>query len=162
TAGIRTAADLRGKRIATALNTSANFYLVKILQTAGLAEKDVTVVGMAPPEMPKAIARGDVDAVSIWEPAAEQSVKALGADGLILPGPNYKDRFDRNRRARALADPAKRAAIVAVVRGIIKTSRLVQERPQEVQPVIAAKLGLPVETVAASWGFFRFPASLPD
>src|SRR5262249_11030210 len=79
-AGIRTAADLRGKRIATALNTSANFYLVKTLQSVGLSEKDVTVTGMAPPDMPAALARGDVDAVSIWEPAAEQSLKALGAE----------------------------------------------------------------------------------
>jgi sulfonate transport system substrate-binding protein len=30
------------------------------------------------------------------------------------------------------------------------------------QPVIAAKLGLPAEIVAATWGLFRFPASIPD
>ena len=162
TAGIRTAADLRGRKIATALNTSANFYLVKTLSSAGMSEKDVTVVGMAPPDMPAALARGDVDAVSIWEPAAEQASKALGADAVILQGPNYRELFDLNTTAAALADPAKRAAIVDVVRAIIRTSRTVRERPQEVQPVIAAKLGLPVETVAASWGLFRFPAALPD
>jgi NitT/TauT family transport system substrate-binding protein len=161
-AGIRTAADLRGKRIATALNTSANFYLVKTLATAGMTEKDVTVVGMAPPDMPAALVRGDVDAVSIWEPAAEQSVKALGADALVLDGPDYRERFDLNTTATSLAEPAKRAVIADVVRAIIRTSRTVRERPQDVQPVIAAKLGLPVETVAASWRLFRFPASLPD
>jgi sulfonate transport system substrate-binding protein len=161
-AGIGAAADLRGRKIATALNTSANFYLVKTLQTAGLTEKDVTVVGMAPPDMPAALARGDVDAVSIWEPAAEQASKALGADAVILQGVDYKERFDLNTTAPNLADPAKRAAIVDVVRAIIRTSRTVRERPKEVQPVIAAKLGLPVATVAASWSLFRFPAALPD
>jgi NitT/TauT family transport system substrate-binding protein len=160
--GIRIAADLRGKRIATALNTSANFYLVKTLQSAGLSEKDVSVAGMAPPDMPAALARGDVDAVSIWEPAAEQSLKALGAEAVILDGPDYRERFDLNTTAANLADPRKRAAIVDVVRTIIHTSQTVRERPHEVQPVIAAKLGLPVETVAASWGLFRFPAALPD
>src|SRR5579871_1314942 len=69
-AGVRTAMDLRGKRIATALNTSAHFYLVKTLRSVGLSESDVAIVGMAPPEMPAALARGDVDAASIWEPAA--------------------------------------------------------------------------------------------
>jgi sulfonate transport system substrate-binding protein len=161
-AGIGAAADLRGKKIATALNTSANFYLVKTLQSAGLADKDVTVVGMAPPDMPAALARGDVDAVSIWEPAAQQSAKALGADAVILQGVDYKERFDLNTTATNLADPAKRAAIVDVVRAIVRTSRIVREHPQEVQPVIAAKLGVPVETVAASWGLFHFSASLPD
>jgi sulfonate transport system substrate-binding protein len=76
-AGVRTAMDLRGKKIATSLNSSAHFYIVKTLQSVGLSEPDVTVVGMTPPQMPAALARGDVDAVSIWEPAAEQSARAL-------------------------------------------------------------------------------------
>jgi sulfonate transport system substrate-binding protein len=161
-AGIRTAMDLRGKKIATSQNSSAHFYIVKTLRSVGLAEGDVTVVGMAPPQMPAALARGDVDAVSIWEPAAEQSAQALGADALILQGPAYRERFNLNTTATVLADPAKRAAVVDLVRAIIRTSRTVRDNPGEVQPVIAARLGLPNETVAATWGLFGFPASIPD
>src|SRR6266851_4928809 len=61
-AGVRTAMDLRGKKIATSLNSSAHFYIVKTLQSVGLSEPDVTVVGMTPPEMPAALARGVVAA----------------------------------------------------------------------------------------------------
>jgi ABC-type nitrate/sulfonate/bicarbonate transport system substrate-binding protein len=117
---------------------------------------------MTPPQMPAALARGDVDAVSIWEPAAERAAVALGPDALILQGPDYKERFNLNTTATILADPTKRAAITDLVRAIIRTSRSVRERPQEVQPVIAARLGLPEEIVAATWGLFRFPASIPD
>ena len=161
-AGVRTAMDLRGKKIATSLNSSAHFYIVKTLQSVGLSEPDVTIVGMAPPEMPAALARGDVDAVSIWEPAAEQSTKALGVDALILQGPDYRERFNLNTTATILADPTKRAALADFLRAIIRTSLTVREHPEEVQPVIAAKLGLPQEIVAATWGLFRFPASIPD
>jgi sulfonate transport system substrate-binding protein len=110
-AGIRTAADLKGKKIATSLNSSAHFYIVKTLRGVGLSEKDVVIVGLAPPDMPAAIARGDVDAVSIWEPAAEKSVLALGADAIIIQGPPYRERFNLNTTAAAAADPVKRAAI---------------------------------------------------
>jgi NitT/TauT family transport system substrate-binding protein len=48
------------------------------------------------------------------------------------------------------------------VRAIIRTSQTAREHPDAVQPVIAAKLGVPVNIVAAPWGRFRFPASLPD
>jgi NitT/TauT family transport system substrate-binding protein len=161
-AGVRTAMDLRGKTIATSLNSSAHFYIVKTLQSVGLSEPDVTVVGMAPPEMPAALARGDVDAVSIWEPAAEQSTKALGVDALILQRPDYRERFNLNTTAAILADPAKHAALVDLLRAIIHTSLTVREHPEEVQPVIAAKLSLPAQIVAATWGLFRFPASIPD
>src|SRR5258708_17007053 len=93
-AGVRTAVDLRGKKIATSLNSSAHFYMVKTLRNVGLSEADVTVVGMTPPEMPAALARGDVDAVSIWEPAAEQSAKALALHALILHRPGYTEPFN--------------------------------------------------------------------
>jgi sulfonate transport system substrate-binding protein len=161
-AGIRTAVDLRGKKIATSLNSSAPFYIVKTLQSIGLSESDVTVVGMTPPEMPSALARGDVDAVSIWEPAAEQSVKTLGLDALILQGPDYRERFNLNTTATILADPTKRPAITNLLRAIIRTSLTVREHPQEVQPVIASRLGLRDDIVAAAWRLFRFPASIPD
>lgn len=161
-AGIRTAMDLRGKKIATSLNSSAHFYIVKTLRGAGLSETDVTVVGMTPPEMPAALARGDVDAVSIWEPAAEKSAMMLGPDAVILRGPDYRERFNLNTTTAILADPAKRAAVVDLVRAIIRTSQTVRDNPREVQPAVAARLALPVETVAATWELFQFPASIPD
>jgi sulfonate transport system substrate-binding protein len=161
-AGVRTAMDLRGKKIATSLNSSAHFYIVKTLQSVGLSQADVTIVGMTPPEMPAALARGDVDAVSIWEPAAEQAAKALGLDALILQGPDYRERFNLNTTTAILSDPVKRAALGNLVRAIIRTSLRIRERPEEAQPLIAAKLGLSDEIVAATWGLFRFPASIPD
>jgi NitT/TauT family transport system substrate-binding protein len=161
-AGIRTAADLRGKKIATSLNSSAHFYIVKTLRSAGLSEKDVTVVGLTPPEMPAALARGDVDAVSIWEPAAERSVLALGSDAAILQGPAYKERFNLNTTAAAAADPKMRAALVDLLRSIIRTSQEVGARPEEPQRLIAAKLNLPGQIVSTTWNLFRFPASIPD
>ncbi len=161
-AGVYTAMDLRGKRIATSPDTSAHFYLAKTLQGAGLSEQDATIIGMTPRDMPAALARGEVDAVSIWEPAAEQSIRLLGADAVILQGPGYRERFNLNTTTAVLADPVRRAAVVELIRALIRTSRRVREHAKEAQPVIAARLGLPVEIVATTWGLFRFPASLPD
>jgi len=161
-AGVATASDLRGKKIATQLNSSAHFYIVKTLRGAGLSEADVTVVGMTPPEMPAALARGDVDAVSIWEPAAEKSVAALGADALILTGPAYRERFDLNTTTGVLADPAKRKAIVDLLRVLIDTSRDAREHPERAKSLIAAKLGLTEQFVSTIWSLFSFPATIPD
>src|SRR5262249_38936504 len=46
--GVRTLADLRGKRIATAPSTSSASYLYKTLATAGLGPADVTIVPLSP------------------------------------------------------------------------------------------------------------------
>ena len=161
-AGIRTAADLRGKKIATQLNSSAHFSIVKTLRSAGLSEKDVTVVGMLPPDMPAALARGDVDAVSIWEPAAERSVQTLGSDAVIIQGAAYRERFNLNTTAAAAADPLRRAALVDLLRSLIRTSQEVRDHPERAQPLIAGKLNVPVQIVSTTWNLFGFPASLPD
>jgi NitT/TauT family transport system substrate-binding protein len=161
-AGVGTASDLRGKRIATSLNSSAHFYIVKTLQAAGLAERDVTIVGMLPNDMPAALARGDVDAVSIWEPAAERARQALGGDAQIINGPSYQERFNLNTTTAVLADPGKRAAVVDLLRRIIRASRDIGERPEPAQQLMAKKLDVPLSLVQTAWPLFKFPASLGD
>src|SRR3982751_3683656 len=47
-AGIQRVGDLKGKRITTPGNTSAAYFLAKMLATAGLAESDVTIVPITP------------------------------------------------------------------------------------------------------------------
>src|SRR5690606_37061603 len=75
-AGISSLADLKGKRVMVPRFTSANYYLVAMLRTVGLTEADVTLVNLLPQQgdqsgmdqMSDALARGDVDVISIWEP----------------------------------------------------------------------------------------------
>jgi NitT/TauT family transport system substrate-binding protein len=161
-AGIATAADLRGKKIATSLHSSAHFYIVKTLASVGLSETDVSVVGMPPSVMPAALAHGEVDAVSIWEPAAENSAEALGPDAMILRGPAYRERFNLNTKTEVTADPVRRALLVGLLRSVIHSSREVREHPEQAQPLIAGKLNLPARIVSATWRLFHFPASIPD
>jgi sulfonate transport system substrate-binding protein len=159
-AGIGNAADLSGKRIATSLNSSAHFYIVKTLRGVGLSEKDVTIVGMPPNDMPAALARGDVDAVSIWEPAAERSVQALGTDAVAISGPPYRERFNLNTTTAVLADPTKRAALVDLLRRIIRASQEIRDRPEPAQQLMAKKLDIPLTLVSTTWSLFQFPAAI--
>jgi sulfonate transport system substrate-binding protein len=161
-AGVGAASDLRGRKIATSLNSSAHFYIVKTLRGVGLSEKDVTVVGMPPNDMPAALARGDVDAVSIWEPAAERSVRALGADGVVIAGPAYRERFNLNTTTAVLADPGKRAALVDLLRRIVRASKDIRDRPEPAQQLMAKKLDVPLPLVQTVWGLFQFPAALGE
>jgi sulfonate transport system substrate-binding protein len=117
---------------------------------------------MLPNDMPAALARGDVDAVSIWEPAAERSVEVLGTDALIIAGPDYRERFNLNSTTAVLADPGKRAALIGLLRRIISASREVRERPAPARQLIAKKLDVPLPLVSTTWRLFRFPASLGD
>ena len=61
-------ADLKGKKIAVAQGSSANYHLLAVLQKAGLSVKDVTLEYLQPAEGQAALSSGAVDAWAIWEP----------------------------------------------------------------------------------------------
>src|SRR5207248_4603907 len=133
-AGIRRLADLRGKKIGTPANTSSGYYLAKMLRTVKLAESDVTVVAMQVADMAAAMKRGDVDAVSGWEPGAHDSIAALGADAIVFQDRSvYRELFDLNTTTGVLNDPAKRRSLVDAVRAMVTASRQITARPPDVR-----------------------------
>jgi NitT/TauT family transport system substrate-binding protein len=161
-AGIRRLVDLRGRKVGTPANTSAEYYLSKMLRTVKLDESDVTVVPMPVADMAAAMKRGDVDAVSGWEPGAQDSIAALGADAIVFQDPSvYRELFNLNTTAGVLSDPAKRRLLVGVVRAIAGASRDVRARPADVRPLLSSRINVPQATIATVWRHFRFPASIP-
>src|SRR5690349_19853717 len=79
-AGVTRLADLRGKKIATFGRTSSAYYLSKMLATAGLTEADVTIItNVAMEKVPAAMRRGEIDAMTVWEPEIQNAQDVLGA-----------------------------------------------------------------------------------
>ena len=66
--GIDKPADLKGKRIAVPIGSTAHFSLMGALKMYNLTEKDVTVVGMSPAEIAAVWAQNAVDAAIVWYP----------------------------------------------------------------------------------------------
>jgi sulfonate transport system substrate-binding protein len=67
-AGIRTLADLRGKRIGFTKGSSAHNVVLLALEQAGLSYGDITPVYLSPPDAGAAFARGAIDAWAVWDP----------------------------------------------------------------------------------------------
>ena len=67
-AGIDKPADLKGKRIAVPIGSTAHFSLMGALKMYGLTEKEVTVLGMSPAEIAAAWAQNAIDAAFVWVP----------------------------------------------------------------------------------------------
>jgi sulfonate transport system substrate-binding protein len=164
-AGIASVADLKGKRVATIAQTSSGYFLHRMLAKEGLSFDDITAVPITPLSgMTEALAKGEVDAVVIWEPESENSARALGGDLVEFHGEGvYTERFNLNTTAANLADPAKRAKIVAFVRALIAANSALWDDPADAKRLVAERGGFPPEQVEASWKHHRFNATpLPD
>ena len=161
-AGISRLADLKGKKVGTALSTSAHYFLSRMARKAGLSETDVTAVAVPLPDMPAAIKRGDVDAIAIWEPQAHNSQQILGSDAIVFQDRSvYRELFDLNTTAGVLADPPKRRALVGAVARIITASEQVTSRPPSVWPLVSSKINVSEPVISAVWSHFRFAGGLP-
>ena len=160
-AGIAALKDLKGKRIGVTASTSAAYFAHKMLQKAGLADTDVTLAPLAPNDLPAALADRKVDAIAIWEPQASQGEAALGQDAVVLPGAGvYREVYNLNTTAAALADPARRARIVAYVRALAQASKVSADQPSMVWPLVAKSSGFSEQTIALGWPHHRFGAAL--
>jgi taurine transport system substrate-binding protein len=82
---IQTAADLRGKRIATPFSSTSHYSLLSYLKLEGIDQNEVKVIDLLPQDMLAAWQRGDIDGGYVWEPVlveiAEDGGKILTTSG---------------------------------------------------------------------------------
>lgn len=109
---IRTAADLRGKRVSPTTQGSIGHYLLlQALKQAGIPPADVDINFLQPVDAAAALRSGAIDAWSTWDPYTAVAQQDSGAriirdNAGLSPGLSFLD-----ANSDALADPDKRAAM---------------------------------------------------
>jgi sulfonate transport system substrate-binding protein len=163
-AGINRLEDLKGKRIVVPRNTSANYYLVAMLRKAGLQESDVTLVAAPATQMAAALAKGDADAISMWEPESENAVHALGADAIMFQDNKaYRELYSVYSTTDVMNDPRRRKELLEFVRATLTASAELQKDPKRFFPLISERTKHPVDQIARSWEHHGFPLAVaPD
>jgi len=162
-AGIHRIEDLRGKKVAATVNTSSEYFLGEMLRKAGmLLDTGVRFVNLEGPDMPAALKRGDVDAVAIWEPHAQNSLEALGSDAVDFQNASvYRERFNLNTTTKVLRDSVKRRTLVEFLRTVRRASDLARRQPVQAGMLLTPFIHTPAATIEHVWNRFAFPANLP-
>lgn len=82
--GITKLEDVKGKKVAVPVGSTAHYSLMGALSHAGIAEADVTIVNLPADQIAAAWSTGQVDAAFIWEPVQNQILQTgtfiVGAD----------------------------------------------------------------------------------
>ena len=166
-AGIARLADLRGKRVGTQLESSAEFFLDAMLHSAGLTADDVVRVPFmahtqAPVSLlPQALREGRIDAVALWEPQVQRARTAIGTDAIAFYDPAlYTEKFCLCTTQANLDDALLRPRIVAFVRSLIAATRRLKVEPEIGWRLVAQAAELEVETVRSAWPYFDYAGTL--
>ena len=159
-ANIKTAADFKGKKVATPFGSTSHFRLLGFLKLNGLTQRDVTVLDMKAPAIVAAWSRGDIDAAYVWAPAKSKiladggaafpTYEALDKAGYVIAdliivrdgfAQQYPDAVVGFLKAygKALAmyhaDPAKTAEIVAKQAGVTPAVALADMKEYDFVPL---------------------------
>lgn len=146
---IRSVAELKGKKIAVAKGSNANYLLVKLLENAGLKYSDVEVIYLAPADARAAFESGRVAAWSIWDPFLAAAEKQLSAR-VLADGKGAVANHQFYLAARAFAE--KHPEVVHILlEELDKVDQWGKQNPQEVAKFLAPQIGIeqPIVEIAA-------------
>lgn len=169
--GIKTLADLKGKRIGTMRGTSAGYFISKMLSTVGLTDSDYTVVSgnicMKAPcgagTYPKMITSGQIDAFGIWEPAVELGAEALGDKAVLFGNRSvYREVYSLYTTQAKLDDANIRKDILEYVRALNKTLDVFTNDPDQVYATVASEVGMDVPVLKAVWPVHKWTGRWGD
>lgn len=141
--GIKTVADLKGKKIATPFGTTSHYALINALKLAGLKPTDVTLVDMSGADIVAAWKRGDIDATYIWSPALDNCVSASG-NIITNDGALAKQNVTIPEIGIARSDFAKKypTLVNKYVKALINVNNLVKNNPNKAIEDVAAWEGI--------------------
>ncbi|MGF6115403.1 sulfonate transport system substrate-binding protein [Janthinobacterium lividum] len=144
--GLRTLADLKGKKIALNKGSNVHYLLLKALEKAGVAYADIQPVFLPPADARAAFERGSVDAWAIWDPFLAAAEKQLGAR-VLADGKGLVANYQFYLASRTYAE--KNPEILRIVLDeVAKVDDWGRNNPEEVATILAAQTGLGKDVVA--------------
>jgi NitT/TauT family transport system substrate-binding protein len=149
--GIRSGADLKGKRIGYPPRTSADFLVRSLLAFEGLSVDDVTLVEIAPADGAAQLRAGRVDAVANWSPHIDAAAMALEpANRQVI----YSDVYEEMSMIATRQDVRERRemALRRLVRCTAEAARQVEALPDRgLRKAADVFPHLPPEQLQSQW-----------
>lgn len=157
--GIAAPAALKGRKIGVTVNTSAHFVLDAFLNRQKLSAGDVEVRDFKPEELAGAMAQGEIDAASTWEPYLSGLREQLGDNGASF---SVADVYDSLYNVSGTRDYVLKhpEAVRKVLRALIRGSRYCKESPEAASAIVAAGIEADAARLRALWPSYRFGVSL--
>ncbi|MBP2229208.1 NitT/TauT family transport system substrate-binding protein [Azospirillum agricola] len=151
--------DLKGRRIAFAQGTNAQYYLHKLLDAAGLTLADIAPISMNPPEMVTSLANGSIDGFVWGEPHLSQALK-LGPDRFhVIRTPGLYKSFASIIALQSTIDQ-KPELLAKALRALTAASQSIARDPEAAIALISERIKLDPEVARRIWPTLDFRVTL--
>ena len=153
--GIKTPSDLKGKKIGTTKGSTGHFFISLFLSSNDLGLSDVEIIDFKATELTPALADGQVDAISTWEPHISNAQKLLGEKAVLFKS---KDIFREDFYFVSNEDFIKNHpdALRRFLSAIDKANTFTKNNKAEAINIVSQRLKIDREATALLWEIFEF------
>ena len=143
----RSIADLRGKRVAYVRATTTQYFLIRMLEQAGLGWGDIQPIAMGVSDGAAAFSQGALDAWAIYGFPIQRALATEGARILKTAQGILSGNYIVAAHVDALADPAKTALIGDYLRLVRRGYTWGAAHPDRWAQAVAGDIGVPLAYV---------------
>jgi NitT/TauT family transport system substrate-binding protein len=156
---VHTVGELAGRRIGTFIGTSAHYFLDSVSLLSGIDPQGLTVVDLPPGKMADRLKAGEVDAVALFEPYAQDVARALGADAQVLSNRRiYLQSW--NLVATQAVTARHEGELQGLLRALLRSEALIQRNPARARDILRQRLQIDEAAVEAVWSDYSFKVAL--
>jgi NitT/TauT family transport system substrate-binding protein len=157
--GITRPSDLKGKTIAVAKGTMAEFFLGRYLTLNGMDSQSITILYRTPADVEKSVVTGESDAAIIWDPYASQIEQQLGRNSTIWSAQGghfyYWVTYTRTDVIRNRPEMIRK-----YLRALDDAEMFLSTQPQEEKEMIRQRLNITDDSPDHFWNEYHFALSL--
>ncbi len=158
--GIRTAQDLRGKKIGATKRSTGHYFLEGFLSHYGFTLDDIDLQDINTASLPEKLQTGSLDAITTWEPHIHNTEKIVGKENLsLLISPTN---FRRDFYFTVKRDYANNQSehIQQFLSALVDAENFIRANPEKSQQIVAARLNTDIDIIRHIWDTFIFELTL--
>ncbi|MCM5678458.1 NrtA/SsuA/CpmA family ABC transporter substrate-binding protein [Schlegelella sp. S2-27] len=152
-------AHLAGKKVGVTPGTSSEYFLWAFLIRHRMGPDAVELVSLPPGRMTQALAEGQVDAVSTWEPLVSEARASLGVGAVSFVEPAAYTVMHVLVGSREFLK-ARSGTVSRLLRALLEAERFSRLQPREAMALAAQRLQLDLATLQPAWQNLRLQVDL--
>ena len=148
-AEIKTAADLKGKKIATRKGSTAEYFLTTYLIKNAINPADVNIINLSPEENAPALLAGNIDGFFIWGPYPALALKIMGDKAHILTTARgyYLEQLYLTANRKFAQENS--TVVVKILKAIHLANQYVNSNPIESAQIVARRTKGSVDVISS-------------
>jgi ABC-type nitrate/sulfonate/bicarbonate transport system substrate-binding protein len=158
--GVKTARDLRGKRLGYGAGSSNQFAMYNWMKEGGVSANEVEMVNLQPPDLVTSLVSNELDVAFIWEPFLTRAVDSgSGSIKIVEDTKLYQSRLLAVAQPRWAGQNTK--VVSRFLSALEKSAQWIKDNRADAVKITASEIGMEASALDPIFDRWQFGVELP-